>query len=88
MIAFDIPIEFLLPEFNPCFGSGGLSTPLMTMPEAAVHKDRFPRGGKNNVRRTRKVTTMQAEPTAQRMERSPYYDFGFGVTWPNLCHKC
>lgn len=52
VVAIPVALNLLMPEINITLGQNKIWTPLMTMPEAAVHKDDSAQTRDYNVRST------------------------------------
>lgn len=60
----------------------------MLMPETAMNEDYFARGGKNDVRLSGKVGTMQTITKTEAMDQPADKEFGFGIFAADAPHVC
>lgn len=79
IISFDISSKFLFPEFCIINWHGTAFTTFMTMPKTTVNKNNCFIFGKNNIRMTGQVFTMEAKAKTVFMKKSPDNKFRFGV---------
>ena len=67
-ISFDVAIKLVLPEAEARRRRRRETTALMTVPEAAVHEDHRGESGQHEIRPTRQIATMQAEPVPESVD--------------------
>ncbi len=68
LIAFDVPLELVLPESLPTLGCVGHPATPMPVPKTTMYKDHSAVLRQNDVRFSRQVSTTQREPKSHRVQ--------------------
>lgn len=85
-VSFHILVEFQSPEIFARPRSCGISTTLMSVPEAALNENAELVTWKHHVWPTRKLSRVQSIPEAMPMQQLPYLQFGRCITAANAGH--
>lgn len=86
LVPKDVTVEFLAPEHGASFRCGGLCATCMTVPEAAVDKDRGSMFREDDIGRARQAAPVEPEPQSQPMQKPTNHQFGPGVGLPHGAH--
>ena len=86
LVAIDICLQFGCPKRRPRGRRFGIFAPLVGVPEASVHEDRYLAARHRDVGSARQVTTMQSEAVPQCEQRLAYQHLRQGVFAPDAGH--
>lgn len=86
MIAFDIGLEFRLPELPARCGSRCIAATLMVVPEAPMNEDHCPIFGKHEIGAAGKASVVKAEAKAARVQFFSQAEFRLRILPPDISH--
>ena len=86
LIAFNVALEFLRPEFHVGFRHCGDFATFMAMPEATIDENYRMPFGQNNIGMSGQFRRMEAVAKAQRMQMMTHDQFRLRVLRPDFAH--
>jgi hypothetical protein len=85
-IPLAILIDLRRPELLIAFCTAATTFAAMAMPEAAVNEDNLSPARKNQVRRTRQVSSMKTKPIPLPVRNASDNEFRLGMLAPDSAH--
>ena len=86
LIAFNVALEFLRPEFHVGFRHGGDFAAFMAMPEATVDENHRMPFGQNDIGMSGQFRRMEAVAEAQHMQMMTHEQFRLRVLRTDFAH--